>query len=150
LEGAIPERISPEARSGSLYRLDPSLLDPPAPLTKAGKTLWEQHLTARPRDLWTSPALVLLRRFVETQLLADRVSAQLRREKDLAGDRAKILTKSVVSLNLSLAGLLVRLRLTPQAAISRKETGKNTEVGSALIRDPLIGGRLIGGHALRQ
>jgi hypothetical protein len=101
--------------------------------------LWRSLLTSRPGDAWTPASLALLTRFVETDLAAARVARQLRRERDLADDRAGKLTRQLISLNASASMLLVRLRLTPQAAISRRAEGFNTERGAP--SHPLLGGR---------
>jgi hypothetical protein len=103
-------------------------------------------ITAKPLDQWTPGGLLLLRRLVETSVAADRASAELRRVEDLADNRALKLTKSVCSLNTSTMALLTKLRLTVQAAHSRRETGFNNEVGAEVIRDPLIGGRAVHGR----
>jgi hypothetical protein len=105
-------------------------------------------ISSKPLEQWTAPMLLLLKRLVETSVAADRASAELRKIADLADDRALKLTKSICALNTSVTGLLTRLRLTPQAVHSRRETGYNNEVGSDVLNDRLIGGYAV--HGPRQ
>jgi hypothetical protein len=105
-------------------------------------------ITAKPLEQWTPGGLLLLKRLVETSVAADRVGVELRKVEDLADDRALKLTKSLCSLNTSTTVLMTKLRLTVQAAHSRRETGYNNETGPSILNDPLIGGRAV--HGRRQ
>jgi hypothetical protein len=84
----------------------------------------------------------LVNRLVVTVSAADRTSAQLAEEPDLAGERAAKLTRNLVALNTSASALLTKLRLTPQAAHSRRAEGFNGETAPHVLSDPLIGVRL--------
>jgi hypothetical protein len=52
-------------------------------------------------------------------------------------------SRQVCSLNTSASALLTKLRLTPQAASSRRAEGLNTEQGFAISDNPLIGGAAV-------
>jgi hypothetical protein len=96
-------------------------------------------INCRPLDHWTAASQALLVRVIKTLSAADRVSLQLAEEPDLASARAVKLTRQLVALNNSSSVLLTKLRLTPQAAHSRRELGFNSETGSVI--SDLIGGR---------
>jgi hypothetical protein len=130
-------RKSAEERGAAMYRARGTYAGPPSTLSQPGKRLWRSLITARPIDHWSPAMLLLLRHAVETSIAADRVSVALRKEADLADERAMKLTRALCSLNTNLTGLLTRMRLTPQSQHTRRETGFNNETGGL---HPLLGG----------
>jgi hypothetical protein len=123
--------------AASLYRTGSQPPQPPRDLKGVAQTYWEQLVTAKPPDHWNGGALLLLERLCRTAATAAYV--QRRFERDPASDEALRLMQLLCNLNASVAGLAVKLRLTPQTTISPRSTGRNAEVGAPV--DVLLGGR---------
>jgi hypothetical protein len=132
-------RLSPEARSASLYRatIRPA---PPAPKSFDAETseLWRQIIGSKPRDWWLPGNLRLLRRYVRLCQTVERWEAALETLQPGTREATRVL-KEVVSCNASLSLLASKLRLSITAEIDRK-SGRLTEAGARVFDDPLLGG----------
>jgi hypothetical protein len=134
-------RKSPAALAAELWRSGPNPPKPPADLTGPGKAYWSRLITSKPADHWTGASLILLDRLCRSLAAVDQVQKQL--DANPSAPNAMQLVKAIVALNASCAGLAQKLRLTPQAVIGPRETGRNAETGTPVES-------LIGGYAIRQ
>ena len=122
--------------AASLYQSGTEVPQPPTDLRGTARTYWQQLVTTKPPDHWTGASLLLLDRLCRTAATAAYV--QRRFESNPASDEGLRLIQVLVSLNASVSSLALRLRLTPQAIVSRDAKGRNAETG--VPPDALLGG----------
>jgi hypothetical protein len=145
-------RISPEARSASLWRAGNAPPPPPKDLSPEAQKIWKRLAGSRPGDWFDAAAQELLKRLCRTLVTVDRVHDQLEAAAGTAKEPELI--KLTAQLNGSVKALMVALRLTPQARIDW-HSGQKDERDHFDDEDGLLGGAavwenkhpLLGGHA---
>jgi hypothetical protein len=97
---------------------------------------------SKPPD-WFGPGnLPVLERYIRTVLLAKKLHDRLDK-LPLGTDLADAFFRQMIAANNSAVGLAVKLRLTVQAGMTRRQTGRHVEHGSSLSDHPLIGGAAV-------
>jgi hypothetical protein len=144
-------RLSAEARRAASLSKSSGSVSPPRHLTKDGKRLWRDIVSAKPVDWWNPGALALLAQFCELSASQELLIIKLRSlneqefldpdEEDEADVLSARLEKRIIRLSTTLATLATKLRLSVQAGVDRK-SGKLNEPGSK-GSSPLLGGNAV-------
>jgi hypothetical protein len=134
-------RISPEARSSSLYLASTKPLSMPKGLEPAAaRAVWQKTIGSRPLDFFHRSDGELLTRFCTLSARAQELE-QLIAVTPPDNPEAAGIERRLVAISAALGTLASKLRIVPQARIER-HSGQRMEVST--LDDPLIavfGGR---------
>lgn len=124
-------RKSAEARAAAHYRAATAPHHPPKGLNPAARKLWREIVAGKAPDHFDPGSLPLLRLFVETSVAIETVPVHTTTHRRMLA---------------SLVQLATKLRLTPQAAIHRRDGRLSERTGPGVRRNRhgtpcLIGGR---------